>query len=303
MRMKKFTIIKIVFLCLFVITGGCDRSRKGPMSEPSSDISSIDGSIMMVDKGSFPDSYIFARIVDQNSDLITDFKLGNFNITEDDKPVIVNGLEKGQVSCAVVLVLDRSGSMLASPTEALNEAACGFIDKLPSGSMVEIIDFNSEVKVTQEFTTDKSKLKQVINSAQVGGGTSFYDAVAEAIEDAADIKGFYKMIIAMTDGEDNSSSKYELDSLIEYSSKKWQPIQVIGYGPVNETALRALGTKSNGSYSFASTGEQLKSIYENLVPEQEVLNIHYRSLSNKAKKVSVYVVYGSLTQSFSIKRD
>lgn len=299
--MKSFIMLLMPLILIF--SSGCERGRKGPLSSPSAGVSSISGSILMVDKGSFPDSYIFMEIVDQSGDPVTKFKLGNVNITENGKPVVVNDLQVGKVGIAVVLVLDRSGSMGGTPTNDLNDAASIFIDKLPVDAIVEIIDFGSEVKVSQVFTTDKTQLKSIINSGTADmGATAFYDAVGQAISDIKDIKDRYKMIIAMTDGMDNSSKEYDIKSLIDEANKSWQPIQVIGYG-VDEASLKDLASRTNGNYDYASTGTKLNTIYTELVPSDEIIKVHYRSLSDKAKKVTVHIIYGSLTTGFSIQRN
>ncbi|THF71897.1 hypothetical protein E7T06_00560 [Deinococcus sp. Arct2-2] len=69
------------------------------------------------------------------------------------------------------------------------------------------------------MTSDKTLLKAAIDKATyASGGTNFYDAVMDAAFIAKDSGGANPIVLALTDGEDNSSSN-SADSVIDYVKK------------------------------------------------------------------------------------
>ncbi|MDA3792826.1 MAG: VWA domain-containing protein [Elusimicrobia bacterium] len=304
--MKKKYFLPAVFLILIFLSG-CDRSRKGPLSSPSSGVSSIIGSLSISDKGNFPYTDAYIKVWDQNGNPITDLKPGNIAVTEDGKPVVLLEAEPSKSPLAIVLVLDRSGTMgFTTPPyyEALNKAASGFINKLSDIDFVEIIDFGSKVEVSQTFTTDKSILKDVKNDgASAMGGTALYDAIGKGVDDLQTIGG-ERVLIAMTDGINNVENNYTLVSVIDYAKNKNQVVNTIGYGTgYISTNLQQISDDTEGIYIGASSADELYAAYQNMVPAPKTdhIRIRFRSLSKSAKKATVYISYGDYTTSFSAK--
>ncbi|MBN2407573.1 MAG: VWA domain-containing protein [Elusimicrobia bacterium] len=289
-----------VFILLIVVmfSAACDRSRRGPASEPDGGITSIDGVIAIVDKGEFPYSFAYFKLIDNNENAITDLKLGNVNVTEDSKPVVPLDIEKAYAPLAIVLILDRSGSMSGGPTDDLNEAASAFVDSLTEKDFVEIIEFGDEIEVSQSFTNDTDKLTKVIESGTANmGSTAFYDAVAKGIDDIQKIGG-NRIIIAMSDGYDCASEDYDILEVIEYANDNDQPVNTISYG--GSYGLDHIAYNTGGEFVEAATGDELYEAYQSMIPKpiMDHMSLQFRSLSDDAGEIKIYVVYGSLTCEF-----
>ena len=55
--------------------------------------------------------------------------------------------------------------------EAL-EAAIGFVRRMKKDDVIEVVEFNSQVRVPQPFTNDVSALERAIRQTSVNGSTS-----------------------------------------------------------------------------------------------------------------------------------
>ncbi len=297
--MKKLNIILPIIV---LIICGCDRSRKGPMSEPGASITSISGYLSMMDKNDYPYKDLYAKVADNNGNPVTDLKVGNITIAEDGNPAIPLDVEASIGPLSIVLILDRSGSMSGDPTTALNEAASGFVDSLSARDFVEIIDFGTTVQVSQSFTNSKSSVKDVINNGDATMGlTALYDAIVKGVQDIQNIGG-YRVIVAMTDGGDCASTN-TLNDAISLAISYNQPVNTIGYGTsYNPANLLKIASDTGGLYDSASSSSELYQVYQKMVPTpvEDHVKIKFRSLTQNAGGATIYILYGLLSCSFSM---
>ncbi|AWB09147.1 hypothetical protein A6A40_29760 (plasmid) [Azospirillum humicireducens] len=106
----------------------------------------------------------------------------------------------------VVLLLDHSGSMGATPGSPLREmirAASAFVRRLPDPIHVAVVSFDDAAECLCGFTGDKRRAIHAISAIQPGGGTQIGAALARAGEllDASrpDVK---RTVILFSDGFD-----------------------------------------------------------------------------------------------------
>ena len=114
-------------------------------------------------------------------------------------------------SLAVVLVIDRSGSMTAgmkdndkvSRLEVAKEAAHHVVDVLNEQHEIGVLSFDTEFTWTVPLqpATNKAAIHREIATLRPGGGTDGYPAVREAYRALLDREALLKHVIFMTDGE------------------------------------------------------------------------------------------------------
>ena len=291
---KKFTHLAVmVLLAASVFVAGCDRGRRGSQVQPDSSVTSLSGSMALVINDEYPYNMAFAKIVDNANRPITNLKVGNINILEDGRPVIPLDAAPAYSPQAIVLVLDRSGSM-SGVTDDLNDAVIGFIDSLSERDYVEIIDFESEIVIKQTFTNDKKKLKDIIALGAALGGTMFYDAVGVAIDEVATISA-KSIIIAMSDGYDGLSTKYpDVPSIVAYANSKNQKINTIAFG--GSYGLDQIASGTGGTFIQANDADDLVAAYEQMVPEPVLdhIRVEFKSRDKAANVIEMYVMYGDV---------
>jgi Ca-activated chloride channel family protein len=201
-------------------------------------------------------------------------------------------LKNGQ-GIDIILCLDVSGSMLAQDflpdrMEASKQMAANFVDMRPT-DRIGVVIFSGESFTLVPLTTDKEVLKSQINGIQRGAledGTAIGDGLGVSVDRLKDVKTKSKVIILLTDGEDQGG---RIDPLAGKELAKAYGIRVYtigvgseGYAPVpmpdgaggtttrpqkvniDEKLLRMIATETGGLYFRARDNESLKRIYQEI---------------------------------------
>lgn len=133
-------------------------------------------------------------------------------------------------SLGLVIVLDRSGSMMGPKIELAKEAAARSIELLRDGDTLGFIAFDNhpwEIIKTAPLK-DKEDAVNTILSIAPGGGTEIYSSLAMAFENLADLKLQRKHIILLTDGQSYTANSYE--DLIEEGKENNITLSTVAIG-------------------------------------------------------------------------
>jgi Ca-activated chloride channel family protein len=193
----------------------------------------------------------------------------------------------------IILCLDVSGSMLAQDflpdrLEASKQMAASFIDMRPT-DRIGVVIFSGESFTLVPLTTDKNVLKSQIFNIQRGlleDGTAIGDGLGVSVDRLKGVKTKSKVIILLTDGEDQGG---RIDPLAGKELAKSYGIRVYtigvgseGYAPVpvpdgmggtttrqqkvniDEKLLRMIAEETGGLYFRARDNESLKRIYSEI---------------------------------------
>jgi Ca-activated chloride channel homolog len=181
-----------------------------------------------------------------------------------------------KIPLSVVLVLDSSGSM-KNNMHFLQEAALSFVNKLEEMDKALVVDFNSGVRGSAEFTDDAGRLERFVDALQAWGGTSLYDAIHYSLNRIKDQPG-RKAIIVFSDGDDTTSSLGEKD-VIDYARAVEATVYCIGIrggaGLVDRGPrgfLRKVAKETGGQYFFPEKVGELIRVFSGISDE---LHNHY----------------------------
>jgi VWFA-related protein len=214
-----------------------------------------------------------AMVTDIKDTPVLGLNESNFALYEDgirQEPISVRLREP----IAVALCLDFSGSMgdegdPNEPLQQMKDSAKQFvglmIDKYDLG---EIIKFALCYERTQEFTTDKTKLRDAIdpNISCSRESTRLFDAIWHGVGDVAEQRVSAKAVVVITDGQDRGSehSKEDVIQLAE-SDNTNIPVYTIGLGKeVDEQVLKDIAAATGGLYSYDPNGEDLAEIFQKI---------------------------------------
>lgn len=189
----------------------------------------------------------------------------------------------------ISIVVDHSGSMLGSFTDYLAfydndtvklfeaqmagtlpeittpldyaiEAVKKFLKNFKSGKdRVGLFAFDNTVDIQVKPSYDIKSLPAILDTLKPTGSTAFFDAVYLATEGLTELEGI-NVVIALTDGTDNSSQKQSSD-IITLSREKNIPIYCIGLGDAMSDTLQLLADSTNGYYAYTKKSSALDSIY------------------------------------------
>jgi tetratricopeptide (TPR) repeat protein len=115
----------------------------------------------------------------------------------------------------VIFVLDRSDSMSGAKMQAAQEGAVNlFRSKVYDDDNVAVIAFSSESQLLMKLSKKKgneNRFEETVWGITTRGMTSFYDAVGDALDHFRLMgKDSSLWVVALTDGDDNTSYKFGL---------------------------------------------------------------------------------------------
>lgn len=176
-------------------------------------------------------------VFDRNGLYITSLSQVDFKIFEDGKEQEVAYFGTTEQPFTVILLLDTSPSFEHVMKDVQN-AAIAFVNQLKPQDSVMVIEFAWNVNVLTELTNDRQKIYKGIKKADIGDGTSLYDAVNNALRKRLSaIKG-KKAIVLFTDGVDTSSDAASYDSTLALAEESDVTIFPIYYNTFLDNKLR-----------------------------------------------------------------
>jgi tight adherence protein B len=227
--------------------------------------------------------------------------LGQVSVTENGAPV--HGLRTAPVGAArrarlgVVLAIDASSSMKGPAFESAVEAARAFASERNPEQPLALVTFGTGSRILQPFTTLDAEIQRALDDPGTpSGGTDMYDAALRSVQliDKAGLKGGF--VVVLSDGTDHGSSAGSEDVV---AAARGARVRVYGVGLQSDAfdpdALSALAETGGGSYSEATSADELGEIYRAL--GAQLSNAHvvtYRSLARPGKQVKVRATVAGL---------
>jgi Ca-activated chloride channel homolog len=164
-------------------------------------------------------------VSDRSGRYVPQLRASDFLLYEDGVQQTIASLGNEEVPFNVALMLDVSPSVAGSVKD-IQDAAIAFVRQLRSQDRVMVVSFDRQIHYLSDFTSDRRELERAIRSAQLGSGTSVYDAVYETVErKLRNIEG-RKALILLSDGEDTTSSRASYDDAVNLVSES----DVLVYG-------------------------------------------------------------------------
>ena len=172
--------------------------------------------------------------------------------------------QRGQTQKRVAFVLDYSGSMSGSKIRSALENLTSIVDNhIHEQDSVAIVHFTSDVVVDLSLIKKKGNVDAIRSTIaslnRPSGSTAMYDAVLRAATILSENATNSDWIIALTDGEDNSSSLTPLQLIDKLKNSYRQAnVIIIGVGSdvQHETLSSIAAATPKGTFVFASGDKQ-----------------------------------------------
>jgi VWFA-related protein len=166
-------------------------------------------------------------------------KASDIVVREGSRKRVVESVTAGtDAPLTVGMLIDTSGSMHASMPD-VQEAAIRFLETgLGPKDRAFLITFDSEARLVQIPTTDRTKLREQIIGLRPSGYTALHDATILGLLQFEGVKG-RRALVVFSDGADRSS-RYDAGDVQEMSRRSNIPIYMIAGAPeVTERDMRA----------------------------------------------------------------
>jgi Ca-activated chloride channel homolog len=154
--------------------------------------------------------------------------------------------KKDEPVVAMVLVIDRSGSMSGLPLEMAKAAAKATADTLANDDLLEIIVFDSQPTRIVRLTPAKhrARIQGDLSRIQPGGGTEIFPAVDAAYQTLSATRAKRKHVILLTDGQANSNG---IKELVQTMASESITLSTVGLGTgIDESLLKMMAEEVGG---------------------------------------------------------
>jgi Ca-activated chloride channel homolog len=213
-------------------------------------------------------------VMDRSGHLVDHLTKEAFSAYENNVRQEIRVLKHEDIPVSMGLIIDSSGSMRNSNKRAGVEAsAMTLIEASNPDDEVFVIHFNDETYFDNPggkgFLTKPEEMREALGRTEPSGGTATRDAVQVAIGWLKKAHKEKKVLVVVTDGEDNASGKENcLENVVR--SARQNDVQIYSVGLLSEEDHKAAANAKHqlNGLSEATGG---KAFYPKEVSEVEVI--------------------------------
>jgi Ca-activated chloride channel homolog len=171
---------------------------------------------------------LHATVLDDKHRLVTGLTKNDFQVFEDGAPQQITSFRREDIPVALGIVIDNSGSM-RDKRLSVNKAAINLVRSSNPQDEVCVVNFNDEYYLDQDFTNQIPQLQEALSRIESRGGTALYDAVvASADQLKKNARLDKKVLLVVTDGEDNASRESLEQAIRRLQAENGPTVYTIG---------------------------------------------------------------------------
>ncbi len=161
---------------------------------------------------------------------------------------------------AIVLVIDRSGSMQGPKLDTAKTAALAMIDALAADDQVAVVAFDSETQtyVPLQRAGNHAQIAKQLSGLKAGGGTQILPGLQSAFELLKPLKVARKHVILLTDGEAPDEG---LVDLVHAMHDAHVTITCIGVEGADRNLLSEIADAGDGSLHMVDDLKALSKLF------------------------------------------
>ena len=169
--------------------------------------------------------------------------------------------EREKPSLAMMLVIDKSGSMGGEKIELAKDAARAAVELLGPRDAIGVIAFDGAAYTVSELRSaaDHGAISDAISTIEASGGTNMYPAMVDAFEDLRGATARLKHVIMMTDGQSTPGDFHGVAGDMSASRITLSTV-ALGQG-ASEELLEELAQIGGGRYYFCNSAESVPQVF------------------------------------------
>lgn len=208
---------------------------------------------------------LHATVVDDKQRLISGLTKGDFQVFENGQPQQITSFRQEDVPVAMGIVIDNSGSM-REKRPSVNQAAINLVKASNPQDEVFIVNFNDEPYLDQDYTGSIPLLRDALDRIEARGGTALFDAIIAASDHLMkSAKLEKKVILVVTDGEDNASHESLEEAVHKVAVDGGPSVYTIGILDREKEkrarrALHLIAEQTGGVAFFPKDGSEVDAI-------------------------------------------
>jgi len=171
---------------------------------------------------------LHTTVLDDRGRFVEGLTQDNFRIYEEKVEQKLSVFKREDIPVSMGLVIDNSGSM-RDKRPRVNEAALTLVQNSNPQDEAFVVNFNDDfyLDLDKDFTSSIPELKEALERIDARGSTALYDAIIGSIDHLKKGKKEKKVLLIVTDGEDNTS-RSSLEKTIREIQKTDTLIYTIG---------------------------------------------------------------------------
>ena len=214
---------------------------------------------------------LHVNVFDGRSDAVPNLPQTAFRVTEDGKPQTITFFNNEDVPVAVGLIIDNSGSMITRRKMVLAGTQAFAESSHPEDEMFTIV-FNENIRPglpdTLKFTTNAAQVRAGLTRYAPGGRTALHDAVIAALEHLQEATHQKRVLVVLSDGEDNASQHDEA-AMLDRARRSDALIYAVstaelGTGVGNRKLMRRLAEVSGGVAYFPDSEREVVAAFREI---------------------------------------
>ena len=213
-------------------------------------------------------------VTDKKHHFVANLRPENFTVYDADQSQQVTFVTNSSNSACLGLVIDFSGSMRRKhPLVA--KAMLDLVSDANAEGQTFVVNFNDSPFLDQDFTNQFGRIRSALNRGEPRGGTALYDAlIASADHLAAAGECPKKILVVVTDGDDNSSRKTLADATTAIEEANGPVVYLVGLpsdqhaqSSKTKSTLEALAANSGGDAFFPGNIKDIDKMISKIAEE------------------------------------
>jgi VWFA-related protein len=197
---------------------------------------------------------LHTSVLDDRGKFVDGLKEENFRVFEDKAEQKLSVFKREDVPVSMGLVIDNSGSM-RDKRPLVNEAALTLVQASNPSDESFVVNFNDDyyLDLDKDFTSSIPELKEALERIDARGSTALYDAVIGSLDHLKKGHKDKKVLLVVTDGEDNVS-RNSLEKTLREIQKSNVVIYTIGLFSDEDKKNRKKAVRAMKDIAAASGG-------------------------------------------------